>query len=92
MRMRELLEGRRIPSPALPASNSTLYWTTSLSRAPHYQVRRGGVLTCDPGQTDISNVLFKDFDVTIKNDKLNTSGVTDLKLENVIVNGKPYSV
>ena len=35
--------------------------------------------------------LLKDFDVTIKNDKLNVSGVTDLKLENVIVNGKPYS-
>jgi alpha-L-rhamnosidase len=51
-----------------------------------------GTIKPNPGQTDISNVLLKDFDVTIKNDKLNTSGVTDLKFENVIVNGKPYSV
>ena len=56
-----------------------------------------GTIKPNPGQTDISNVLLKDFDVTIKtdrpgSDKLNTSGVTDLKLENVIVNGKLYSV
>ena len=51
-----------------------------------------GVIKPNPGQTEISDVLLKDFDVTIKNDKLNTSGVTDLKLENVIVNGKPYFV
>jgi alpha-L-rhamnosidase len=51
-----------------------------------------GTIRPNPGQTDISSVLFKDLDVTIKNDKLNTSGVTDLKFENVIVNGKPYSV
>jgi alpha-L-rhamnosidase len=51
-----------------------------------------GTIKPNPDQTEISNVLLKDFDVTIKNDKLNISGVTDLKLENVIVNGKPYSV
>jgi len=51
-----------------------------------------GTIKPNPGQTDISDVLLKDFDVTIKNDKLNASGVTNLKLENVIVNGKPYSV
>jgi len=50
-----------------------------------------GTIKPNPGQTEISDVLLKDFHVTIKNDKLNTSGVTDLKLENVIVNGKPYS-
>jgi hypothetical protein len=51
-----------------------------------------GIMKPNPGQTDISDVLLKDFDVTIKNETLNTSGVTDLRLENVIVNGKPYSV
>jgi alpha-L-rhamnosidase len=51
-----------------------------------------GTIKPNPGQTEISDVLLKDFDVTIRNDKLNTSGVTNLKLENVIVNGKPYSV
>jgi polygalacturonase len=51
-----------------------------------------GTIKPNPGQTDISDVLLKDFDVTIKNERLNTSGVTDLKLENVMVNGKPYAV
>jgi alpha-L-rhamnosidase len=52
-----------------------------------------GIIKPNPGQTEISDVLLKEFDVTLtKNDKLNTSGVIDLKLEDVIVNGKPYSV
>ena len=50
-----------------------------------------GTIKPNPGQTDISNVLLKDFDVTIANGKLNTSGVTGLRLENVIVNGEPYT-
>jgi alpha-L-rhamnosidase len=51
-----------------------------------------GTIKPNPGQTEISNVLLKDFDVTIRNGTLNTSGVNGLRLENVIVNGKPYSV
>ena len=51
-----------------------------------------GTIKPNPGQTDISNILLKDFDVTIKNDKLNTSGVTDLRFEDVVINGKPYSI
>ena len=51
-----------------------------------------GIMKPNPGQTEISNVLMKDFNVTIKNDRLDTSGVSGLKLENVVVNGKPYSV
>ncbi len=51
-----------------------------------------GTIKPNPGQTAISDVLLKDFDVTLKNDTLNTAGVTDLKLENVVVNGKPYSL
>jgi len=54
-----------------------------------------GTIKPNPGQTTIGNILFKDFDVTIdqdKNqDKLSTTGVTDLKFENVVVNGKPQS-
>ena len=50
-----------------------------------------GTMRPNPGQTDISGVLFKDFDVTIRGGMLNTSGVTDLKFDNVIVNGKPYT-
>jgi len=52
-----------------------------------------GVIRPNPGQTDISNILFKDFDVTLPQDKdkLAASGVTDLKFENVKVNGQPQS-
>ncbi len=51
-----------------------------------------GTIKPNPGQTEISDVLLKDFDVTIKSDRLSTSGVTGLKVENVVVNGKAYSV
>jgi polygalacturonase len=51
-----------------------------------------GTMKPNPGQTDVTDVLLKDFDVIIKNDKLDTSRVSNLKFENVIVNGKPYSI
>ena len=52
-----------------------------------------GTIKPNPGQTEISDVLFKDFDVALppEKDKLAASGVTDLKFENVIVNGQPQS-
>ena len=51
-----------------------------------------GTIKPNPNQTDISDVLLKDFNVTIPNPTLNTSGVTALKLENVQVNGKTYAL
>lgn len=53
-----------------------------------------GVIRPNPGQTEISNILIKDFDVVLpqNKDELAASGVTDLKFVNVIVNGKPQSV
>ena len=52
-----------------------------------------GTIRPNPGQTDIRNVVLKDFEVTLPEgkDKLMATGVTDLKFENVIVNGKPQS-
>ena len=52
-----------------------------------------GTIKPNPGQTEISNVLLKDFDVVLPqgSDKLAVSGVTDLKFEKVIVNGQPQS-
>ena len=47
-----------------------------------------GTIRPNPGQTAISDVTFKDFDVTLERDKLDVSGVSDLKFEHVIVNGK----
>jgi polygalacturonase len=50
-----------------------------------------GTIRPNPGQTEISNILFKDFDVVLKQDKLTATGVKDLRFENVIVNGQPQS-
>lgn len=46
-----------------------------------------GTIRPNPGQTEISDILFKNIDVELQHDKLNASGVKDLKFENVIVNG-----
>ena len=50
-----------------------------------------GTIRPNPGQTEISDVLLKDFDVVLRRDKLAASGVTNPKYENVIVNGQPQS-
>lgn len=50
-----------------------------------------GTIKPNPGQTEISNVLFKDLDVVLEQDKLVTTGVKDLRFENVIVNGQQQS-
>ncbi|HTZ60266.1 MAG TPA: glycosyl hydrolase family 28 protein [Acidobacteriaceae bacterium] len=50
-----------------------------------------GTIRPNPGQTEISDVLLKDFDVTLRDDKLVASGVRDLRFENVVVNGKVES-
>jgi alpha-L-rhamnosidase len=51
-----------------------------------------GAIRPNPGQTDISDILFKDLDVVLKQGKLAATGVKDLKFENVIVNGQPQTV
>lgn len=50
-----------------------------------------GTIRANPGQTEISDVLLKDFNVTLRDDKLAASGVRNLRFENVIVNGKTQS-
>jgi alpha-L-rhamnosidase len=52
-----------------------------------------GTIKPNPGQTEISDVLLKDFDVALPpdKDKLAASGITALKFENVKVNGQPQS-
>jgi len=47
-----------------------------------------GTIQPNPGQTTISNITFKDFDVTLQKDKLDVSGVSELRFDHVIVNGK----
>ena len=50
-----------------------------------------GTIRPNPGQTEISNISFKDFDVVLQQEKLMASGVKGLKFENVIVNGQLQS-
>jgi len=50
-----------------------------------------GTIRPNPGQTEISNISFKDFDVVLQQEKLAASGVKGLRFENVIVNGKLQS-
>lgn len=49
-----------------------------------------GTIRPNPGQTEISNVLLKDFAITLPEDadKLAAKDVTGLRFENVVVNGR----
>jgi alpha-L-rhamnosidase len=47
-----------------------------------------GTIQPNPGQTEISGISFKDFDVTLDKDQLAASGVSQLRFEHVNVNGK----
>ncbi|MGH9574198.1 MAG: glycoside hydrolase family 28 protein [Candidatus Acidiferrales bacterium] len=47
-----------------------------------------GTIRPNPGQTAISDITFKNFDVTLERDKLDVSGVSNLKFDHVVVNGK----
>ena len=50
-----------------------------------------GTIRPNPGQTEISDILLKDFDVQLIQDQLVTSGVRNLRFENVVVNGRPVT-
>ncbi|MYM83409.1 hypothetical protein GTP44_15785 [Duganella sp. FT50W] len=50
-----------------------------------------GNIAPNPGQTTISDILLKDFDVRLGDGELHATGVSNLRLENVTVNGKPYT-
>jgi alpha-L-rhamnosidase len=51
-----------------------------------------GVVKANPGQTTISDITLKNFDVQLKTNRLNAVDAKNLKLKNVVVNGKPYSL
>ncbi len=50
-----------------------------------------GTIRPNAGQTTISDITFKDFDVTLQRPNLGVSGVSNLKFDHVIVNGKLIS-
>jgi len=51
-----------------------------------------GTIRPNPGQTEIGDILLKDFDVQLAHDKLEVTGTKAVRIENVVVNGKPYSL
>jgi len=51
-----------------------------------------GTIKPNPGQTEISGILLKDFDVQLTHDKLEVAGTNGVRFENVVVNGKPASL
>ena len=51
-----------------------------------------GILQGNPGQTEISDITLENIEVQLKNGKLKTDNMKSLKIQNVTVNGKPYSL
>jgi len=47
-----------------------------------------GVIRPNPGQTDISDILIKDVEVQLVQDRLDLDATVGVRLENVVVNGK----
>jgi alpha-L-rhamnosidase len=49
-----------------------------------------GVIKGNPGQSTISDITLKNFDVQLKTNKFTAVDIRNLKLKNVIVNGKSF--
>ena len=51
-----------------------------------------GAVKPNPGQTEIGNILIKDVDVQLAKTGFDTAAAGALRLENVVVNGKPFTL
>lgn len=51
-----------------------------------------GEIQGNPGQTEISDITLQNVNVQLKSDKFIVGKVTNFKIENVTVNGKPFSL
>lgn len=51
-----------------------------------------GDIQGNPGQTTISDIKLENIDVQLKNEKLNSVDVKNLRMKNVKVNGKPFTL
>ena len=50
-----------------------------------------GTIRPNPGQTTISDIVLKDWDIQLAQPQLAVSGVEGLQFENVVINGKPVA-
>jgi alpha-L-rhamnosidase len=50
-----------------------------------------GVIRGNPGQTEISDITLENIGVQLKSGKLMAGEVKNLKIENITINGKPFS-
>lgn len=44
----------------------------------------------NPGQSDLSGITLKNINLTVKSEQFKVENVRDFRLENVVVNGKPF--
>jgi hypothetical protein len=51
-----------------------------------------GEIQGNPGQTEISDITFKNIDIQVKNGNLKAVDVKNLKISNVKVNGKEFAL
>lgn len=51
-----------------------------------------GVIQGNPGQTEISDITLKNIDVKLNDGELIADSIKNFKVENVTVNGKPFSL
>lgn len=51
-----------------------------------------GIVAPNPGQTDITGVVLRNFDVQLTDERLQVKDAAKPVVENVVVNGKPYAL
>jgi alpha-L-rhamnosidase len=51
-----------------------------------------GSIESNHGRTEISDITLENIDVQLKQEKLKKAEAKNLKVENVVVNGKPFSL
>jgi len=74
---------------AVPPPKSTVHTITISNVKGRYGML--GTIHGNQGHTKISDITLKNIDVQFKDGKLKTSGVTDLTMKNVSVNGVPVT-
>jgi alpha-L-rhamnosidase len=51
-----------------------------------------GVIAGNPGQSDLSGITLENITLSVKSEQFKVENVRDFRLENVVVNGKPFTL